>query len=42
MSSSLGALLAERQWQQGSYSGNVVPALVGDAWLSGGLRAGQL
>eukprot|EP00775_Hariotina_reticulata_P008243 gene8243-8433_t len=37
LSSSLGALLSERHWQQGSYSGGVVPALVGDAWLSGAL-----
>jgi hypothetical protein len=37
LASSLGGLLSERRWQQGSYSSDVLPALVGDAWLSGAL-----
>jgi hypothetical protein len=37
LASSLGGLLSERHWQQGSYSCDVLPALVGDAWLSGAL-----
>ena len=37
LSASLGPLLSERQWQQGSYSADVLVALVGDAALSGAL-----
>jgi hypothetical protein len=35
---SLGSLLAERAWQSGGYTADVVPALTGDAALSGALR----
>jgi hypothetical protein len=37
LGTSLGPLLSERQWQQGSYSADVLVALVGDAALSGAL-----
>lgn len=37
LSASLGPLLSERQWQQGSYNADVLVALVGDAALSGAL-----
>jgi hypothetical protein len=33
----LGALLSDRQWQQGSYNADVLVALAGDAALSGAL-----
>lgn len=42
LASSLGGLLSERHWQQGSYSGDVVPALVGDACLSGALALAEI
>lgn len=37
LGTSLGSLLSERQWQQGSYSADVLVALAGDAALSGAL-----
>lgn len=37
LATSLGPLLADRQWQQGSYSADVLVALVGDAAVSGAL-----
>lgn len=37
VAASLGGLLSQRHWQHGSYSADVVPALTGDAWLSGAL-----
>lgn len=37
LTGSLGPLLAQRSWQQGSYCADVVPALTGDAFLSGAL-----
>lgn len=37
LSTTLGPLVSERQWQQGSYNADVLLALVGDAALSGAL-----
>lgn len=37
LATSLGPLLSDRQWQQGSYSADVLVALTGDAALSGAL-----
>jgi hypothetical protein len=37
LGASLGALLSDRQWQQGSYNADVLVALAGDAALSGAL-----
>jgi hypothetical protein len=37
LTGSLGPLLAQRSWQQGAYCADVVPALTGDAFLSGAL-----
>ncbi|KAI8469832.1 MAG: hypothetical protein J3K34DRAFT_511818 [Monoraphidium minutum] len=38
---SLGPLLAERSWQSGAYTADVILALTGDAALSGALRLGE-
>ncbi|WIA30633.1 hypothetical protein OEZ86_000711 [Tetradesmus obliquus] len=41
LASSLGGLLSERHWQQGGTSCDVLPALAGDAWLSGALALAE-
>lgn len=41
LATSLGPLLCDRQWQQGSYSADVLVALTGDAALSGSLALGK-
>lgn len=42
LAASLGALASERQVQQGGYSCEVLPALAGDAWLSGAAGAAAM
>jgi hypothetical protein len=37
LTGSLGLLLMQRSWQQGSYCADVVPALTGDAFLTSAL-----
>lgn len=41
LATSLGPLLCDRQWQQGSYNADVLVALTGDAALSGALALGK-
>lgn len=41
LATSLGPLLCDRQWQQGSYNSDVLVALTGDAALSGALALGK-